>query len=321
MPPRPASAHSGSPAHDHPAAPDHPDRRFALAVALNTGFVAAETVAGLLSGSLALLADAGHNLGDVLGLLLAWGAAALARRPPTVRRTYGLRRTTTLAALANALLLLVAVGAIAWEALERLRAPVAVDGTAVVWVAGLGIAVNAASAALFARGRDADLNLRGAFLHLAADAAVSLGVVVAGVLVLATGRAWIDPLTSLLVAAIILAGTWRLLRDALSLAVDAVPPGIDVAAVRRELLALAGVDAVHDLHVWGMSTTEAALTAHLVMPGGAPGDAFLRAAAAALHDRFGIEHVTLQVETGDGEPCDHCPPGEAASASRPRLAR
>lgn len=303
-------SHGGRPAaarghHHHAAAAPAPDarlgRRFALGVGLNLAFVAVEVVWGLRAHSLALLADAGHNLSDVLGLLLSWAAWIAARAAPAGRRTYGFRRGSILAALFNALLLLLAVGAIGWEAIGRFRQPAPVAGGIVMAVAGIGILVNAASALLFAAGRERDLNVRSAFLHLVADAAVSLGVVVAGLAIARTGLAWIDPAVSLAVALVILAGTWGLLRESLDLALDAVPRGIDVGAVEAHLAALPGVETVHDLHVWGLSTTEAALTAHLVMPQAPCDDAFHRALARDLHDRFGIEHVTVQVERcGDG---------------------
>ena len=280
-------------------------RAFALGVALNLGFVAVEAGMGVIAGSIALLADAGHNLSDVLGLLLAWGAAVLARRVPTERRTYGLRRSTTLAALLNAVLLLVAIGAIGWEALRRFHHPEPVEGWTVIWTAVAGIAVNTATALLFRKGRERDINIRGAFLHMAADAGVSLGVVLAGGLILATGWSWIDPVISLGIVAVILVGTWGLLRDSVNLALDAVPEGVDLPAIRTHLEGLPGVSQVHDLHIWGMSTTETALTAHLVRPGGQADDAFLQDAARELHDRFDIEHATLQVEAGD--PAHPCP--------------
>jgi cobalt-zinc-cadmium efflux system protein len=296
-----AHSHSG-PGHSH--APADFGRAFALGVVLNLGFVGVEAAWGVISGSLALLADAGHNLSDVLGLLLAWGAVVLSRRRPTPRRTYGLRRSSTLAALANAVLLLVAVGAISWEAVGRLRDPSPVAGGTVIWVAAVGVAINTGTALLFLRGRKGDLNVRGAFLHMVADAAVSLGVVLAGAAVLMTGWPWIDPLVSLMVAGVILIGTWGLLRDSVNLALDAVPEGINGAAVRQYLEDLPGVVEVHDLHIWGMSTTEAALTAHLVMPDHRPGDAFHHQLTREMHDRFGIEHVTVQLESGDlDHPC------------------
>jgi cobalt-zinc-cadmium efflux system protein len=294
-------------AHDHSHAPANFGRAFAIGAALNLSFIAVETVWGVRAHSLALLADAGHNLSDVLGLLLAWGAGSLARRAPSERRTYGLRRSSTLAAL-NALLLLIAVGGIAWEAVGRFSHPSPVAGRTVIWVAAVGIAVNGGTALLFLSGRKSDLNIRAAFLHMAGDAGAALGVVLAGAAILATGWQWIDPAVSLIIALIILVGTWGLLRDSLNLALDAVPQGIDVTAVRRCLEGLPQVTEIHDLHIWGMSTTETALTAHLVMPAGRPADAFYHKACSELHDQFGIEHVTLQVESGDpAHPCRQAP--------------
>jgi len=284
------------------------DRAFAIGVALNAGFVLVEWTFGVLANSLALIADASHNLGDVLGLLLAWGAAALARRLPSPRFTYGLRSSTILAALANAALLLVVTGGIAWEAILRFRNPASIDAPVVIWVAALGIAVNAGTALLFQSGHKRDLNIRGAYLHMVADAAVSLGVVVAGLLTLATGWTWLDPVVSVAIVCVILAGTWALLRDATRLALHAVPEGVDPANVRRFLEQQSGVEEVHDLHIWGMSTTETALTAHLVMPGGHPGDAVIAELADRMDRDFGIAHATLQVETGSGaQPCALAP--------------
>jgi cobalt-zinc-cadmium efflux system protein len=288
----------------HVHGPRSYDRAFALGTVLNLGYVAAETIFGLLSHSMALIADAGHNLSDVLGLALAWGATWLARRRPTPRRSYGLRRSSILAALLNALLLLVAVGAIAFEAIRRLAHPGNVEGASVVWVAAVGIAVNAATALLFASGRRGDVNIRGAFLHMAADAAVSLGVVVAGLVILATGWRWLDPAVSLGISFVIVVSTWDLLRESTDLALDAVPDAIDPVQVGSYLAGLPRVAGVHDLHIWGMSTTEFALTAHLVIPDASAEDALLARACRELHDRFGIEHATLQVERGDpAHPC------------------
>jgi len=284
-------------AHGQPAATADFGRAFAIGIGLNLAYVIAEAGYGLAAGSLALLADAGHNLGDVLGLGLSWGAAMLGRRGPSTRFTYGFRSSTILAALANALILLVVTGGIAWEALWRLSHPVAVAGGLVALVAAIGISVNGATALLFARGRGADLNIRSAFAHMAADAAVSLGVAAAGVAILLTGFQWLDPAVSLAVAILIIAATWRLLRQALDMALHAVPPGIDAQAVQDHLAGIAGVAAIHDLHIWPMSTTETALTAHLVMPAGHPGDAALARIANDLHDHFAIGHATLQVET------------------------
>jgi cobalt-zinc-cadmium efflux system protein len=281
-------------------------RRFALGVALNLAFVLVEAACGLLVGSLALVADAGHNLSDVASLLLAWGAAWLAGRSPTATRTYGFRRATILASLASAVLLLVAVGVIAWEAVGRLRAPQPVDGGVMIAVAAVGVVVNTATALLFVRGRRHDLNQRGAFLHMAADAAISLGVVVSGLAILRTGWLWLDPAVSLAVAVVILAGTWSLLRESLHLAVDGVPGHVDLRAVHAWLASRPGVTGVHDLHVWALSTTEAALTAHLVMPGEPPGDRFLAEIATGLFHHFGIGHATVQVERDVSAACPGC---------------
>lgn len=278
-------------------------------MAANLGFVVLEVAAGLIAGSMALLADAGHNLSDVLGLALAWLAARLARRPPSARRTYGWHRGTILAALANAMLLLMGVGAIALESVQRLFEPHPVATGWVIWVALAGVVVNAVTALLFAHGREADLNRRGAFLHLAADAAVSLGVVAGALVMQATGWLWVDPVLGLLIAGVILVSTWGLLRESLDLAMDAVPARIDPAAVEAFLAALPGVAAVHDLHIWAVGTTETALTAHLVRPAQpGPDDAFLAETGRALRERFRIGHATLQVEAGDPEhPCALAP--------------
>ena len=279
-------------------------RAFAIGVALNLGFVIAEVAFGIWADSLALLADAGHNFGDVLGLAFAWGAAALATRRPSSRFTYGLRGSTILAALANAMLLLLATGGIAWEAILRLQAPTPVSSATVISVATAGVAVNLGTALLFLRGRRGDLNVRTAFLHMAADALVSVGVIVAGVAMLYTGWLWLDPVASLAVALVILVGTWQLLRESVRLALQAVPAGVDAEAVRRHLCALPGVAQVHDLHIWGMSTTETALTVHLVMPDGHPGDDFLAGVCDEIQRHFGICHSTVQVETATGSaPC------------------
>ena len=286
--------------HDHSGGPDY-GGAFALGILLNLAYVIAEATLGAVSGSLALLADAGHNLGDVLGLALSWGAAMLSRREPSGRFTYGLRSSSILAALANAIILLVVTGGIAWEALWRLSHPIPVAGGTVAWVAAAGILVNGATALLFAKGRQRDLNLRSAFLHMAADALVTAGVVIAGIAIALTGLPWLDPAVSLMVSGVIVYGTWDLIRSATSLALDAVPEGIDAAAVRAHLAALPGVAAIHDLHIWGMSTTETALTCHLIMPGGHPGDAALGHLAHELEDRFGIHHATIQIELGDSD--------------------
>jgi len=289
--------------HGHSHAPRDFGRAFAVGVTLNAAFVVAEVVAGLWAGSLALLADAGHNLSDVLSLLLAWGATILARRAPTERRTYGLRKATILASLANAVLLLVAVGAIVSEAVRRFAQPADVATTPVMVVAAIGVAINTATALMFMRGRHEDLNVRGAFLHMAADAAISLAVVVGALLIALTGFAWLDPALSLGIALVIVAGTWSLLRDSTNLALDAVPRGIDVAKVRAWLAEQPGVTDVHDLHVWAMSTTETALTVHLLRPDNADADDFLHACSDGLARRFNIGHSTLQVETVAADAC------------------
>ena len=303
------AGHSHSHAHDHGHAhgrgPGDYGHAFAIGVLLNSAFVLIEAGFGLWSGSMALVADAGHNLSDVLSLLIAWGAAYMAARPANARFTYGYNSSSILAALANAGLLLVALGAILFETIDRLFDPAPVEGWTMIAVAGVGILVNGATALLFASGRKHDINIRGAFMHMAADALVSVGVVVAGVAILLTGALLIDPLTSLVIVMVIALGTWGLLRDSVKLALLAVPDSIDEPAVRAYLSGLPGVAAVHDLHIWPMSTTETALTAHLVMPGGQPGDAFLHEIAHELEHRFHIGHATVQVETG-AKDCVDC---------------
>ncbi|BAZ47042.1 cation efflux system protein (plasmid) [Chondrocystis sp. NIES-4102] len=288
---------SHSHSHDHGSG--NYNRAFIISVALNTSFVIIEAVYGILANSLALLADAGHNLSDVLGLLLAWGASILSRRLPTQRRTYGLRRSSILAALLNASFLLVVSGGIGWEAIQRFREPAPVAGVTIITVAAIGIVINTASALMFLSGRKNDLNIRGAFWHLIADAAVSVGAVLAGIAIITTDWLWFDPAVSLIVTVVIVAGTWQLFRESLNLITDAVPAGIEPLAVRTYLSELPGVSGVHDLHIWAMSTTETALTVHLVMPSGYPGDAFLARLVGELHDNFSIEHPTIQMETGD----------------------
>jgi cobalt-zinc-cadmium efflux system protein len=278
-------------------------RAFAVGIALNLAFVIVEAGFGIAAGSTALLADAGHNLSDVLGLAVAWIGAALSRRPPSPRYTYGLRGSSILAALFNAVFLLLALGAIAWEAVQRLIEPAPVAGMTVMVVAAIGIVINGFTAWLFAAGRRSDLNVRGAYWHMLTDAAVSAGVVVAGLLMWLTGWMWIDPAVSLVVVAVVVWGTWALLRDSLAMSLSAVPAGIDIDAVRATLAAAPGVARVHDLHVWPMSTTETALTAHLVMPGGHPGDAFLMRLADDLRHRHRIGHVTVQIETDPDTAC------------------
>lgn len=290
--------HAPHDGHDHGHAPADFGRAFAVGLVLNTGFVIIEAAYGFSAGSTALLADAGHNLSDVLGLLVAWGGFMLARRAATERFTYGYRGSTILAALFNALLLLVALGAIALEAVQRIIDPAPVAGGVVTLVALAGIGVNGITAWMFSRGRNGDLNIRGAYLHMLADAAVSAGVVVSGLLILWTGKAIIDPLTSLAIAAYIFWGTWGLLRQSIAMTLSAVPPHIDLVGLEAELRESPGVSAVHDLHVWHMSTTDVALTAHLVMPEGHPGDAFLDEVNHRLAHKYAIHHATIQIETG-----------------------
>jgi cobalt-zinc-cadmium efflux system protein len=287
--------------HTHHHAPPDYNRAFAAGVVLNVGFVIVEAVFGVLSNSLALLTDAGHNLSDVLGLLLAWGAAALARKRPSARRTYGFSRATIIASLFSGLLLMGAVGAIGWEAISRLMSPAQPAGKTIMIVAAIGVVINTVTALFFFSGKDHDLNIRGAFLHMAADAGVSLGVVISGALIFYLGFNWIDPLISLLIAAVILLSTWGLLRDSLNLAVDAVPRNVDPEAVRDYLSTLSGVRAIHDLHIWPMSTTDTALTAHMVMDEFPDSDNYLNEVAKVLQERFSINHPTIQLERHDGE--------------------
>jgi cobalt-zinc-cadmium efflux system protein len=293
--------------HGHAHAPAALDRAFAIGTALNLGFVVAEFVFGFLAHSLALIADAAHNFSDVIGLLLAWAATWLARRGPTEKHTYGFRRASIYAALANAALLFVAVGGIVIEALRRLADPEPVASLTVIVVAAIGIVINTMTALLFVRGQH-DLNVRGAFLHMAADAVVSAGVVAAALAIMATGWQWLDRVASLAIAAVILVGTWSLAREAADLSMDAVPAGVDRAAVQTYLSGLDGVSDVHDLHIWAMSTTETALTAHLVRPGAGVDDRFLADVCMELSQRFGIGHATLQIESGDpAHPCRLAP--------------
>ena len=301
-------AHHHGHGHGHIHAPKDFGRAFAVGIALNGGFVIAEAVYGVLANSMALLADAGHNLSDVLGLLLAWYASALAKRLPSQRFTYGLRSSSILAALINAVLLLLVTGGIAWEAIQRFGHPDAVEGRTVIIIAAIGVVINTATALMFMAGRKGDLNIRGAFLHMVGDALISAGVVITGVVIMFTGWLWLDPAVSLVIAIIIVLGTWGLLRDSISLALHAVPQAIDAQAVSAYLAALDGVTEVHDLHIWGMSTTETALTAHLVMPGGYPDDAFRSTITEFLKSRFQIGHATLQIELGDPQvPCTLAP--------------
>lgn len=296
--------HSGG---GHAHAPADFGRAFAVGIALNSAFIAAELVFGWLGNSTALIADAGHNLSDVLGLFVAWGAASLSKRAPAGRFTWGYRGSSILAALFNAVFLLVAVGAIGWESILRFFNPEPVSGTTVMIVAGIGIVINAATAMMFARGRKGDINIEGAFLHMAADAAVSLGVVIAAGLILWTGQMWIDPLMSLLICAVILWSSYGLLRSSVSMSLNAAPAGISVEAVKEFLRRQPGVTQVHDLHIWPISTTETALTCHVVMPSGHPGDQFLVETAHRLARDFAIGHSTLQIEISEDTPCALAP--------------
>ena len=297
--------HSHGGGHVH--APANFGRAFAIGIVLNTGFVIIEFIYGLLSNSVALLADAGHNLGDVLGLLVAWTASVLVQRAPSARFTYGLRGSSILAALFNAIFLLLTVGAISWEAIQRLGNPEPVAEMTVMIVAAIGILVNGLTAWLFASGSKGDINLRGAFLHMASDALVSAGVVVAGLVILLTGWLWLDPVLSLVINLIIVIGTWGLLRDSVGMSMAAVPAQIDPLEVRGFLEQRAGVASLHDLHIWPMSTTEIALTCHLVMPAGHPGDAFLHEVCAELTTRFRIAHPTIQIEIDESLACTLAP--------------
>jgi len=291
--------------HQHHHAPPDYNRAFAVGVLLNVGFVIVEAVFGVMSDSLALLTDAGHNLSDVLGLLLAWGAAVLAKRKPSPRRTYGYSRATIIASLFSGLLLMGAVGAIGWEAVNRLMEPSQPAGKTIMIVAAIGVVINTVTALFFLSGKDHDLNIRGAFLHMAADAVVSFGVVLSGALIFFYGFNWIDPLISLFIAGVIFLSTWGLLRDSLNLAVDAVPRNVDPDAVREFLSSLPGVRALHDLHIWPMSTTDTALTAHLVMDDFPDSDQFLSDVAHALESRFAVNHPTIQMERFDSNVVCH----------------
>jgi cobalt-zinc-cadmium efflux system protein len=288
-------------AHIHSAEPPRYHRAFAIGIALNVSYIITEIIFGLKSDSLALLADAGHNSSDVLSLLLSWGAVSLAQAKPSERRTYGFRRTTILASLFNAVLLLIAIGAVAWEAISRFSNSQPVAADTVIWVASVGVVINAATALLFIRGSRGDLNIKGAYLHMAADAGVSLGVVFAGIVMSmsSSGLPWIDPMISLVIVGVIAVGTWGLFRDSINLALDAVPKEIDLNVVREYLCGLPEVSSVHDLHIWAMSTTETALTAHLIVPNANIVDSLLAQIGRELHDKFGIEHATLQVERDD----------------------
>ena len=289
--------------HDHNHQIINYNRAFAIGVILNLIFVAIEAGYGFAAGSLALIADAGHNLSDVLSLLLAWGAGLLATKAATEKRTYGFRKVTIIASLASAILLLVALGGITWEAIGRFFNPKPVDGMIVIVVAAIGVVINTITALLFVSGQKHDLNIRGAFLHMAADAGVSLGLVVAGIIIMATGWLLIDPLISLLIVAVILVGTWSLLRNSLNLAIDSVPEGIDMDGIKRYLTGLENVCQIHDLHVWPMSTTEVALSVHLIIVDDSLNNDFLTKLQRQLHDRFGIEHSTIQIERQDDGQC------------------
>jgi cobalt-zinc-cadmium efflux system protein len=297
-------------AHDHPTEHALPNngRAFAIGVALNLSFVIVELVFGFISNSLALISDAGHNFSDVIGLLLAWGASHIATFSPTKRRTYGLRKSSILAALTNSILLLVAVGGIAWEAIHRFAHPEAVASSAMIGVAAVGVLINSATAALFMRNRSTDMNIRGAFLHMAADAVVSLGVVVAGIAIYYTGASWIDPAMSLVIGLVIAVGTLSLFRESVDLSLDAVPRHIDPQAVEAFMKQCPGVVEVHDLHIWALSTTEVALTAHLIMNPLPADDHFLHELSHELKHRFGIGHTTTQIEYGTGEVVCHQAP-------------
>jgi cobalt-zinc-cadmium efflux system protein len=292
--------------HGHAHSPSTFGTAFAIATALNVALVAIQVIYGLLAHSMALLADAGHNAGDVLALLLAWGSYAISQRNPTERYTYGFRSSSIMAALINATILLVVTGAIAWAAIERFFDPQPVGGVTVMAVAALAIVINGAAAAVLTRGNTEDLNVYGAFLHLVADAAVSAGVVVAGLLILLTGWLWVDPVASLIISAVIVWSTWGVLRDAVKMSLHGVPPQIDPGAVRVYLQSLPAVAEVHDLHIWPMSTTETALTCHLVIPDGYPEPEFLEVIYVGLQQRFGIGHPTIQIELGD-RPCKLSP--------------
>ena len=295
--------HTHAHGHHHHHVPADFGRAFAIGIALNGVYVVGEAVYGFFANSLALLADAGHNAGDVVSLGLAWLAATLARRAPSTRFTYGLASSSILAALANAVLLALVTGAIAWEAVLRLMQPQPAAGLLMMAVASVGILINGATALMFVSGRNRDLNVRSAFQHMASDALVALGVVVTGAAILFTHWQWLDPVISLVIGAVIIWGTWSLLREALALALAGVPPGVDQGGVARYLAGLPGVTEVHDLHIWGMSTTETALTAHLVRPGAAIDDTLLAEVCAELKARYAIHHATLQIESGSA-PCE-----------------
>lgn len=303
-----AHGHGHGHGHGHSHAPKDFGTAFLIGILLNAAFVATEAVFGIMGHSLALLADAGHNLSDVLGLLLAWGASVLVKKAPTNRFTYGLRSTSILAALINAVLLLLVTGGIAWEAIMRFQRPGNVESMTVIIVAAVGVVINVATALLFMSGRNGDLNVRAAFTHMAGDAVIALGVVGAGFAIMYTGWQWLDPVVSLVIAVLVVFGTWGLLRDSVNLALHAVPGGIETEQVRTYLDSIEGVTEVHDLHIWGMSTTETALTVHLVFPAGYPGEQPRNHIASELHKRFGIGHSTIQIEVAaTGHACDLAP--------------
>jgi len=300
-------AHDDHGHHGHHRAPADFGRAFLIGITLNTAFVGVEALYGYLANSTALLADAGHNLSDVLGLATAWIAAVLSKRAPTVRYTYGLRNTSILAALTNAVLLLIASGVILLEAVQRLFHPEPVKSITIIVVAAIGILINGATAWLFASGQKGDINIRGAYLHMIADAAVSAGVVIAGLIIMQTNWVWVDPLTSLIVVGVIVWSTWGLLRESTAMSLAAVPLSIDPADVRTLLASRPGVSSVHDLHIWPISTTETALTAHLVTPSGHPGDSFLLETCRLLQERFRINHSTIQIEISEHSNCALAP--------------
>ena len=292
--------------HTHSHTHSNYNKAFIIGITLNVIYILVEVFYGLIINSMALIADAGHNFSDVLGLLLAWGASYLAKTATTEKRTYGFRKSTILAALFNAILLMIAVGAISIEAIRKLISPELVQGITMMMVAGVGVIINGITAFLFMKGRNKDLNMKGAFLHMAADAGVSLGVVLAGFIIYSTGWLWVDPAISLVIVLVITIGTWGLLRDSFHLSIDAVPSGINLKEVGSYLKSIDGVREVHDLHIWAMSTTETALTAHLVIPNETKDDYFLKKICGELHSRFGIEHSTIQIEkSAQSANCEH----------------
>ncbi len=287
--------------HNHSHKVNNYNREFAIGITLNIIFVVIETVYGVLAESLALIADAGHNLSDVLSLLLAWGASILATKATTDKRTYGMRKATVMASLGSAILLLIALGGIAWEAIGRFMSPSPVEGTTVMVVAAIGVVINTLTALLFIKGQKNDLNIRGAFLHMAADAGVSLGVVIAGLFIMLKGWLWVDPMMSLMIVAVVFFATWGLLRDSMNYAMDAVPDSIDLPAVKQYLMDIDHVDSIHDLHVWPLSTSEIALTVHIVVNNNKIDNDYIRDLQQYLQDYFGIDHATIQIETSMGK--------------------